>query len=70
MNLQQILGLEDIDIPNLDKASTLVKGSVQNCRGNFTSKMVRGKDSSYRPRSSPIVCISNGCSIKRSNSSS
>lgn len=70
MNLLQILGLENVDVPNLEKNSILVRASIKNHNGNFTSKIGRGDSGSYRPRSSPIICNSNGCSIKRSNSSS
>lgn len=63
MNLLQILGFEDINLPNHDNKAVLVKSASQSNGGKCVSNMLNNH--SYRKRSSPIVCSNDGCSIKR-----
>lgn len=63
MNFQQILGFEDIELPDRDQKGVLVKSASQSNNGKCVSSMVNNHV--YRKRSSPIVCSNDGCSVKR-----
>ena len=61
----QIFGLENIEIGSLTKKGILVKSNVNNVNnGNLT--MSQQSRQTYRQRCSPILLVSNGCSIKSS----